>query len=219
VPGTRLQPEWPREAARMNQLLGIADWYLMPQVSATITFNRYVKPRFKLPVDEAAITAAIPNARLCIGEIARLLDGHPWLAGDALSLADLLIAAHLSMLAQTPEGVQLMQEHANLGAWLARMEARPSMQAIRALPTAAASGVALIVPIPGIVISLRTAWSSRAMRVKGCNAFVERTTFAPQVFDQQANAGAQRLDPVFVGKDRERAAHVVTRRGLRISCH
>src|ERR1700736_424968 len=76
VPGPRLQPEEPRAAARMNQLIGIADWYLMRQVTATITFNRVVKPRFNMPVDEGAIAAAIPDARVCIGEICRLLDGH-----------------------------------------------------------------------------------------------------------------------------------------------
>jgi len=46
VPGPRLQPEEPRAAARMDQLMNITDWYLMPQVSATITFNRVVAPRF-----------------------------------------------------------------------------------------------------------------------------------------------------------------------------
>lgn len=129
VPGPRLQPEEPRAVARMDQLMNITDWYVMPQVSATITFNRYVKPRFNLPVDEAAITAAIPNARTCITEIARLLDGQTWMTGDALSLADLLLGPHLSMLAQTPEGTEILQRHQNLNSWLARLEARPSMAA------------------------------------------------------------------------------------------
>jgi glutathione S-transferase len=129
VPGPRLQPAEPRAAARMNQLIGITDWYLMPQVSRTITFNRVVAPRFNRPVDEGAIAEAIPNARICIGEIDRLLDGHAWMAGDALSLADLLLAPHLSMFAQAPEGAQILQGHGNLNRWLARIEARPSMQA------------------------------------------------------------------------------------------
>lgn len=129
VPGPRLQPEEPRAAARMNQVIGITDWYVMPQVSRPITSNRVVKPRFNLPVDENAVVDAIPNARICIAEIARLLDGHRWTAGEALSLADLLLAPHLSMLAQAPEGGQILQEHENLKGWLARMEARPSMQA------------------------------------------------------------------------------------------
>ena len=54
---------------------------------------------------------------------------HEWVAGDAISLADLLLAAHLSMFAQAPEGAQILQEHENLRSWLTRMEARPSMQA------------------------------------------------------------------------------------------
>jgi glutathione S-transferase len=127
--GPRLQPEDPRAAARMNQLIGIADWYLMPQVSATITFNRVVAPRFNRPVDEDVIAKAIPNARICIAEIGRLLDGHAWMAGEVLSLADLLLAPHLSMFAQAPEGAQILQEHENLNSWLARIEARPSMVA------------------------------------------------------------------------------------------
>src|SRR5215472_16806199 len=101
----------------------------MQQVSIPITRNRVVAPRVNRPVDEDAIVKAIPNARICIAEIGSLLDGHPWMAGDAISLADLLLAAHLSMFAQAPEGAQILQEHENLRGWLARIEARPSMAA------------------------------------------------------------------------------------------
>jgi len=129
LPGPRLQPDDPRSAARMNQLMGIADWYLVPQVSATVTFNRVVKPRFGLPVDETVIAEALPKARHCIAEISRLLNGQAWMAGNAISLADLLLAPHLSMFAEAPEGAQILREHENLSGWLARIEARPSMQA------------------------------------------------------------------------------------------
>jgi glutathione S-transferase len=127
VPGARLQPEEPRAAARMNQLMAITDWYVMREVSMPITRNRVVAPRVNRPVDEDAVVKAIPNARICIAEIGRLLDGHPWMAGDAISLADLLLAPHLSMFAQAPEGAQILQEHENLRSWLTRIEARPSM--------------------------------------------------------------------------------------------
>jgi glutathione S-transferase len=129
VPGPQLQPEEPRAVARMNQLIGIADWYLMPQVTMTITFNRVVAPRFNRPVDEEKVTQAVPNARICIGEISCLLDDHTWMAGDQISLADLLLAAHLSMFAQSPEGEKILQERRNLSGWLTRVEARPSMKA------------------------------------------------------------------------------------------
>jgi glutathione S-transferase len=57
------------------------------------------------------------------------LDGHPWMAGDTLSLADLLLAPHLSMFAQAAEGADILREHQNLSDWLARIEARASMRA------------------------------------------------------------------------------------------
>ena len=109
--------------------MGITDWYVMRQVSIPITRNRVVAPRVKRPVDENEIVGANPDARICIAEIARLLDGHQWMAGEAISLADLLLAPHLSMFAQAPEGAQILQEHENLRGWLARIEARPSMKA------------------------------------------------------------------------------------------
>jgi glutathione S-transferase len=57
------------------------------------------------------------------------LDHHTWLARDALSLADLPLAPQLSMFTQAPEGAQILHEHEKLNRWLARIEARPSMQA------------------------------------------------------------------------------------------
>ena len=129
IPEPRLQPADPRAAARMNQVMGITDWYVMPQISRTITFNRVVAPRFGRPVNEEAVTEGIPDARHCVGELARLLDGHDWMAGAALSLADLQLAPHLSMFALAPEGAEILTAHPNLKGWLARIEARRSMQA------------------------------------------------------------------------------------------
>jgi glutathione S-transferase len=143
VPGPRLQPEEPRAAARMNQLMGITDWYVMRQVSMPISRNRVVAPRFNRRVNEEEIVKAIPDAQKCIAEIGRLLDGHIWMAGEAITLADLLLAPHLSMFAQAPEGAQILDEHDNLSGWLARIEARPSMRATtwdRLLERVAAAG-------------------------------------------------------------------------------
>lgn len=126
--GLRLTPSDPRAEARMNQIMGITDWYVMPRVSATIVFGRIIGPAFGMAVDEARIEAAVPDARLCLAEIARLLDGHAWMAGERPSLADLLLGPHLSMLSETPEGGMLLADHDNLRDWLARLEARPSMR-------------------------------------------------------------------------------------------
>jgi len=86
-PGPALQPEEPRAAARMNQLAGICDWYFFPQVSATIGFQRLIKPLMGGSADEDVCAEALPNATRCVTEIARLLGDGPYLAGAQLSIA------------------------------------------------------------------------------------------------------------------------------------
>jgi glutathione S-transferase len=79
--------------------------------------------------DEAAIEAALPRAQTVFAELARLLGEQPFIAGDALSLADLQTAPHLSFLSVTPEWEALTAPHPHLLAWIARLEARPSFMA------------------------------------------------------------------------------------------
>jgi glutathione S-transferase len=113
----------------MNQIIGINDWYLFPQVARIIVFQRIVGPVIMgTTPDEAAIAAAVPDAERCLGELDRLLGEQPFLAGNHLSLADLQLAPQLAYLAATPEGAKIMAG-TRLKAWLGRMDARPSMQA------------------------------------------------------------------------------------------
>ena len=79
--------------------------------------------------DEAAIEAALPAAQAGIDATARLLGDQPYFAGESLSLADLLAACLLDMLAETPEWGPLTAGHPNLTAWHARLIARPSLRA------------------------------------------------------------------------------------------
>jgi glutathione S-transferase len=111
----------------MNQIIGVIDWCLMPRVTATIGFNRVVAPAFGLPVDEMKIAEAMPGARHCLAELARLQDGQPWMADEALSLADLHLAGHLLMLSEAPEGEALLAGQPGLAAWLDRLSARAGM--------------------------------------------------------------------------------------------
>jgi glutathione S-transferase len=124
-----LQPTDSKAAARMNQIIGINDWYLFPQVARIIVFQRIVGPVILgTTPDEAACAAAVPDAERCLHELDRLLGDQPFLAGDQLSIADLLLAPQLGYLAITPECAKIMQA-TRLKAWLGRMEARASMQA------------------------------------------------------------------------------------------
>lgn len=129
LPAPSLTPAQPTDAARMDQLMGISDWYLFQGVSAVIGFQRIVGPRLMgLVPDEAAIRGAMPLAHVVFGELSRLLGGKTHLATDELSLADLMIAPHIDFLAQTPEWSELTDGRANLEQWLVRMSGRESMQ-------------------------------------------------------------------------------------------
>jgi glutathione S-transferase len=112
----------------MNQLCGIADCYVMPYISMGITFDRLVAPVLGIPVDEAKINASIPRARVCVAEIARILGNNTFLTGEILSIADLLLAPHLSFFSATLESEAILEPHQGLKTWLNRMSARPSFK-------------------------------------------------------------------------------------------
>ena len=125
-----LTPSPPQAAARMDQVMNICDWYLFQGVSNVIGFQRVVRPRLLgQAADEAAIAKAMPKAHAVISELSRLLDGKPYFAGDAVSLADLMVAPQFDFLRQTPEWEPLTAKTANLGPWLDRMLARDSFTA------------------------------------------------------------------------------------------
>jgi glutathione S-transferase len=129
LPGPKLHPQEPRAVARMNQIVGIVDWYVFPYVSVGITAERLMSQRFwNRPADEANIARALPRAWICVRELERLLGSREFLTGDTLSIADLMLAPQLLFFRGTPEAERLMQGTL-LDAWLKRMQARPSMQA------------------------------------------------------------------------------------------
>ena len=130
LPQPPLTPADAKAAGRMDQLMNVNDWYLFQGVGAVIGFQRVVGPRLMgLTPDEEAIAAAMPKAHAVFDELARQLGERPFFVGDALSLADLLLAPQLDFFRETPEWEPLTVPHANLRAWLARMNVRPSMLA------------------------------------------------------------------------------------------
>ena len=124
-----LTPSNPTERARMNQVIGIIEWYFFPKAAAPIAFNRIIGPKLLgLPSDEAAIAEALPMARTCFAELDRILGHQSYLAGDRVSIADIMLGAQLDLLSDTPEGAELISG-TRLVAWLERMRSRPSFAA------------------------------------------------------------------------------------------
>ena len=130
-PVAPLQPTDLHEFARMNQVMGIVDAYAYPSIGVGILFNRMLAPRLGMPVDEAAIQAALPQARLCLSEFARLMGDRPFMTGERISLADLMVIPLLFYLSRVPEGAAPLAEHPTLTPWMRRIEERPSFQVTR----------------------------------------------------------------------------------------
>lgn len=129
-PSPPLTPGNPKARARMNQAIGIIEWYYFPKAAAPIGFNRIIGPRLLgMTGDEAAIAEAMPMARTCFAEFGQLLGDKPYLTGDSVSLADIMLAAQLDLLSECAEGRELIGATNGLGGWLKRMVARPSFVA------------------------------------------------------------------------------------------
>jgi glutathione S-transferase len=130
LPEPLLTPSDVKRAARMDQVMNINDWYLFQGVGSVIIFHRVIAPQLLgLAPDEEAIKAAMPKAHTVFDELANLLGDQPYFAGDGLSLADILVAPAVDFFTVTPEWAVLAAPHANLVAWMKRMQDRPSMKA------------------------------------------------------------------------------------------
>ena len=130
LPAPPLTPTDAHGAARMDQLMAINDWYLFQGVANVIGFQRVVGPRLLgLTPDETAIAAAMHKARTVFAELSALLGKQPFFAGEAFTLADVLLAPQLDFLSATPEWAVLTADTPHLCAWLDRVRARPSLEA------------------------------------------------------------------------------------------
>ncbi len=130
--GPPLQPRGVRERAIMNQLIGIVDCHVRTSISAVIFFQRLVVPERGAAPDEELIRQAMPEARISIHEIARLMGDSPFLVGSDITIADLLLFPQLDYFSMTPEGEHLLSERPTVSGWLDRMRSRTSVSAVLA---------------------------------------------------------------------------------------
>ena len=130
LPKPALTPADPQSAARMDQVMNVNDWYLFQGVNSVISFQRIVLPKLLGgTTDEAAVAAAVPKAHQVFNELSRLLGTKPYFAGDAFSLADIMVGSQLDMFPTLPEWQPLTAANPNLAGWLQRVAARPSFTA------------------------------------------------------------------------------------------
>jgi glutathione S-transferase len=124
--GPRLQPETPRERARMNQIVAIADsygyWPMVRQVFSQRVFNA----RRRTP-DEAVVAEGLERSRKVLAALEPLAGGGDFLVGDRLSLADLHLGAMVGYFTAADVGAAALGEYPKLSAWWKAFKNRKSL--------------------------------------------------------------------------------------------
>jgi len=125
--GPALQPATPAQRARMTQIISIIDSYTYPRTVGDLVIQRLVRPILGAEADESIIEAALPEVNKSMAAIEGLLGDNQYLAGNALSLADLHLAPIFAYFVETPESQGILEDKLGLGAWWGRIGSRESM--------------------------------------------------------------------------------------------
>jgi glutathione S-transferase len=125
-PRPSLQPEAPRERARMNQIIAIADsygyWPMVRQVFSQRVFNA----RRRTP-DEAVIAEGLARSHKVLGALEPLAEGGDFLVGGRLTLADLHFGAMAAYFTASTEGATTLGDYPKLSAWWRAFKNRKSL--------------------------------------------------------------------------------------------
>jgi glutathione S-transferase len=126
-PGPKLQPEAPRERARMSQIVAIIDAYgYRPMVRQVFSQRVFNPARGRLP-DEATVAEGLSRSRPVLSALESLSADGPFLTGGRLTLADIHLAPMMAYFVAAPEGREALADHARLSAWWMSVSRRPSL--------------------------------------------------------------------------------------------
>jgi glutathione S-transferase len=127
--GPPLQPTDIQALARMDQWMSAISDYFYASMVRALCWERLLVPMKGGSPDEAKIAAAMPQVTYQLSVLEATLSRQPYLAGDALTLADLLLFPVMVYVAITPEGEAALRHVPGVVAWSARVAARPSAAA------------------------------------------------------------------------------------------
>lgn len=121
--GPALQPQNPADKAVMLQWISATSGYFYESFVRHCVIERFVKPMRGLEPDEPLIAAEKPTMAKHLDILTRVLTSNDYLAGTEISLADFFLAPIMFYFAMTPEGQDLLPNHAPIQAWNTRMAA------------------------------------------------------------------------------------------------
>ncbi len=126
--GPALQPTDARTRAVMHQWISATLDYFYASMVRKLVFERLVAPMQGRTANETLVAESIPEIEYQAGVLAAALSDRPYLAGDAVTLADLFLYAPLFYVNFTTEGREIIDNNPALAAWLERMTERVSAQ-------------------------------------------------------------------------------------------
>jgi len=136
MPGPALMPNDPVERAKAEQWISVLNCYGYPAIVRSYVLQ-YVFPRgADGKPDRATIDAALPEIRKVLAPIDRALGGRDFLAGDSLTLADILLVPMVEYVKAMPEGKELMASFPDLRRATDKLAQRPSYVAATQPPAA-----------------------------------------------------------------------------------
>jgi len=126
-PGTGLVPSDAAARARMTQAINVIENYAYGAMIGQIFMQRAVMPMVGSTADEEVIAAGIPKAETALAALEKIIGDNAYLAGDSLSLADLMLVPIYDYMTQIPEGQKLLAKAPNLQRWWDTVASRPSL--------------------------------------------------------------------------------------------
>jgi len=126
-PALPLQPADPKERARMNQIVAIADSYAYWPLVRQVFSHRVFRPAAGGTGDEAVVVEGVDRSAKVLAALDNLAAGGPFLVGKALSLADLHLGAMAAYFTMAEEGRSELRRHPRLAEWWDAFSTRKSL--------------------------------------------------------------------------------------------
>lgn len=131
VPEPPLLPQEPLARAEVRRLVAWFDDKFNREVTQNLLFERITKRIARLGYpDGACLKAGSQNIRVHLDYLTFLLEGHNWLSGPRMTLADVAGAAHLSCLDYC--GDVPWDDYPTVRHWYAVLKSRPSFRSLLA---------------------------------------------------------------------------------------
>lgn len=130
-PNPPLMPDRPLPRAEVRRLVAWFDDKFQREVTENLLYERITKrlARTGYP-DGSALKAGSKNLRVHLDYMTFLLEGHNWLSGNRMSMADLAAAAHISCLDYI--GDVPWDDYPAVRDWYAVMKSRPGFRGLLA---------------------------------------------------------------------------------------